>query len=427
MNIISLRKKFVHGLRWNSIESIFYYTCLAMHQIMLCRVLSTTLYGAMGTLFSLVYLVIALFNFGFDLSIGPFFSLYKSSKLHFKKYLIRQLMGQGVIYGLVAIVLSIILRTHVLPIRLMPIISWPLAVIIGLLVVSEGVKKSLRIVLQYAFLSHLTAAIEILYIISYMMIVWGIYLARHHISLITLFFPMFFLSLISTILLLAAVYKLYRHMPSVAAESCSTWKTIGYNRMFNYGYQVSRELFTSNFLIPFFAIKFGLSLAALLELVKPLNQFITIIIKKVFGITGQTILAHTKRMDMASKRVAFKAASTPLYRVLFFVVGALLIAFKPLVALKSSSIDEKIGILFFVFLFSENFILLYEKWFIIEEKTHYLIVFNSCLVLILWALLQLPRISSAYIMLCILIMLRFAAYAGLMVMSYIKWKLPLLR
>jgi len=428
MSIVSFQKKFVHGLRWNSVESILYYSILAAHQIGLRTISSSTLYGAMGTLLALVYLTIVFFNWGLDFSIGPFFSIYISSKRLFRRYLLRQLIAQGFIYSLIATGMIIILAAGYLPIKGMPQISWFLALIISLLIVTEGVKKSLRIILQFAFLSHMTAGIELFYIISYVATIWISYVLFGSISLLNIFLPMLIISSVSTLFLVMALYKLYTIVPAGESGKTCSWKQIGYNRMSNYGYQVTRELFTSNFLIPFFAMKFGLGLAALLELVTAFNQFITIIIKKVFGITGQTLLSHAKNMKLAYKRVAFEMASRNLYRVLMVVMALILIGYKPLCDLKltqSCTDSSLIGLLFFLLLFSENFILLYEKWFIIEEKTPYLILFNGSLLALFWAITKVAYTNSPYILLSTLIVLRFIAYFSLVGISFYKWQLKI--
>lgn len=428
MDMVSFQKKFVHGLRWNSLESILYYTLLAAHQILLRTITDNTLYGAIGTLFALVYLAIVFSNGGLDLSIVPFFSIYRSSKHLFKNYLLKQLIAQGLIYSAVASLVLIILATGYLPIKNMPSISWSLALIIAILIVSEGIKKSLRIILQLAFLTHITAAVELFYIISYVTIVWTHYFLWRSISLYAVFIPMLMLSLCATALLCCATYWLYRSLPETIINKQFSWKHIGYNRVPNYGYQVTRALFTSNFLIPFFAIKFGLSVAALLELVTAFNQFITIIIKKIFGITGQALLSHVKHMSLPYKRAAFELASSRLYPILYAVIALVFIAYKPIFALKSAHFSEKsgfIGLLFFLLLFSENFILLYEKWFIIEEKTFYLILFNGSLLALFWGVIQMPYFNSPLLLLAILIVLRLTACFCLSIISFCKWKLKI--
>lgn len=427
MDSLSFKKKFVHGLRWNSIESIIYYSILATHQIGLRAISTTNFYGAMGTLFALVFLTTAVFNFGFDFSIIPFFSIYSSSKQLFRSYLLKQIGVQIILYSFIASIMIFILANNVLQIKKMPSISLFLAIIISSLIISEGIKKSLRIILQLGFKSHITATIELFYIISYVSLVWGIYIFTGKISLYTIFLPMLTISLIANSFLLTVIYKFYKKIPAVSSSNRQiSWKEIGYNRITNYGYQLTRELFTSNFLIPFFAMNFGLALAALLELVTALNQFITIIIKKIFGITGQALLSHVKNMHISAKRKVFDMASRNLYTVLIIVVSLIILTYKPIIALKApqaSADNTFLGLLFFILLFSENFILLYEKWFIIEEKTLYLIIFNGSLLALFWGLLQVPYLNSPLIILSALIVLRLIACIWLMLASFYAWQL----
>jgi len=453
MNIISLQKKFVYSLKWNSLESILYYFILAAHQLLLRTITNTTTYGTIGTLFALIYLTITIMNFGLDLSIGPFFSTYKSCKKQFRHYLIKQLLIQALIYCAAATVIFLILATGYLPIKDMPPLALPLSSIIAILIISEGIKKCLRIILQLAFLMHITTAVELFYIISYVALIWMYYFIWGGLSLYVVFIPMLILSFCATISLCWATYGLYRSIPKSSVdmrsqcevsshEMCShevcsgkaclhtacSWKKIGYNRLSNYGYQLTKTLFTSNFLIPFFAIKCGLSLAALFELVTAFNQFITIIIQKIFGITGQSLLSHVKHRSLTDKRVAFEFANNKLYPLLYGIIAAIFVIYKPLLAFKSAHFADgssSIGFLFFALLFSENFIILYEKWFVIEEKTVYLILFNSLLLAIFWVIIQLPYFNSPTVLLAILIVLRIAACLLLSIISSYKWKLSI--
>jgi hypothetical protein len=230
-----------------------------------------------------------------------------------------------------------------------------------------------------------------------------------------------------------AVYRFYSSLPVhsvpelLVQKTSLSWKQIVKNRVINYGYQLTKIVFTSNFLIPFFAIQCGLSMAALLELVTAFNQFITIIIQKIFGITGQALLSQAKNLNLHEKRKVFGLVSNRLYQLLYMVIIVALIAYKPLLALKFpyQAEDSSIAVLFFLLLFCENFIILYEKWFIIEEKTLSLILLNSFSFLLFYGVPRIFNFSSIGTVLILLIALRLFSYLLLVFVSSYKWKLAI--
>jgi len=434
----TLHTQFWYSVRWNSLESIAYYTLFAAHQLMLRIVTSTPLYGTIGVIFALIYLVITLANFGLDLSIGPFFNLLSVNKKQFRQYLIRQLMIQCIIYGVTAIIIFFIFFFAFLPIKQMSLLALPISFILSFLIITEGIKKSLRVILQLAFFSHITALVELFYIISYIILFWSTYMLRQTVSLYMVFIPMLTLSCISTAFLVIAAYRFYSSLPELSVQEplvsdvsvpqlSLSWKQIVKNRAINYGYQLTKIVFTSNFLIPFFAFHCGLSMAALLELVTAFNQFITIIIQKIFGITGQALLSQAKNLNLNEKRKVFELVSNRLYSLLCLVILIAFIAYRPLLALNLPYQTEgsSIAVLFFLLLFCENFIILYEKWFIIEEKTFILILLNSFSFLFFYSVPRVFNFSSIGTLLVLLITLRLFSYLLLVFVSSYRWKLTI--
>lgn len=422
-----LHIQFSHGLRWNSIESIIYYTLFAIHKVISRTVVDAPLYGTIGSLFALIYLTITITNFGLDLSIAPFFKSLTMNKVCFKKFLFRQLLIQSIIYCIAAGIILFSLSCTFFSLKQTLLLDWPLLFVIAMLIVIEGIKKSLRIILQLAFLTHITALVELFYIISYVTLFWTSYAIKQTVSLYIVFIPMLILSFISTVLLAIKVYRFYYTLtPTPTIHPSLSWKKIGNNRAVNYSYQVTKVIFSSNFLIPFFAVTFGLSTAALLEFVTAFTQFITIIIQKIFGITGQALLSLVKQENLEEKREAFSLASKKLYPLLYVILFVVLIAYKPLCAVTFPHQTEDsslIALLFFLLLFCENFMILYEKWFIIEEKTIYLILLNGSLVMLFYGLPRILHTTSVIALLLLLMTLRLGSYLLLAKASFYTWKI----
>lgn len=381
----------------------------------------------MATLFALIYLTITVTNFGLDLSIAPFFSQITACKTNFKRYFLRQLLVQIGIY-LISAGIAIFILSILIPFKQIVSLDWLLLFIIASLIITEGIKKIARIILQIAFFTSITALVEIFYIISYIICFWSYYTFKQTISLYTIFFPMLILSCSATIFLALTIYRFYCTLPSKAASNniALSWKQIGKNRVVNYGYQITKLIFTSNFLIPFFAFSFGLSMAALLELVVAFTQFITVIIQKVFGITGQALLSQMKHKDLKEKQHAFALVSNILYPLLYTIIIGAFITYKPLCAytLPSQVHNSSLtALLFFLLLFCENFIILYEKWFIVEEKTVYLIALNGSLAILFYVIPRMLQTTSISALLTLLIILRLVSYSVLGIISSYKWQL----
>lgn len=415
-----------HSLRWNAIESIIYYSIFVAHQFLLRSTMDSLSYGAVSSLFAMLYLTIIVVNFGFDFSIAPFFSFFKKSQKTFKQFLLKQLLLQIIIYSITGILAFIVLSKGLIPIKTMPSIAWQLSCIISLLVVTESLKKSFRIILQLAFSSHITATIELFYIISYVTIVWGSFILTGVMSFYTVFIPMLILSTSSMCMLGWAVYKYYKTLPKQNEQPYNlSWNQFLKNRISNYGYQLSKTFLTSNFLIPFFAVTYGLSIAALLELVTATTQFFSVIIQKIFGISGQAVFAHAKHKTTEFKKDLFESTTQKLYPLLYSMVFFAIVAYKPLMAFKVSTVSQNeysIALLFFLVLFSENFVLMYEKWFIIEEKTNYLIAVHVTLLTVFFAITRLFSLNSAITVLILLLITRGCMFFAIRYCTYRLWK-----
>ena len=424
--MLSFYTQLRHSLRWNAIESIIYYSIFVAHQFLLRSTMDSLSYGAISSLFAMLYLTIIIVNFGFDFSIAPFFNVFKKNQNNFKQFLVKQLLVQLFIYATTGLLAFFVLYKGLIPIKKMPVLAWQLSLIISLLILTEALKKSFRIIMQLAFSSHITATIELFYIVSYVTIVWSSFLLTGTMSFYTVFIPMLVLSTSSMCMLGWAVYRYYKTLPKQNEQPYNlSWNQLLKNRVSNYGYQLSKTFLTSNFLIPFFAITYGLSIAAVLELVTATTQFFSVIIQKIFGISGQAIFAQAKHQTIELKKKMFNTATQKLYPLLYAMVFFAIIAYKPLMAFKIPTVSQNeyaIALLFFLVLFSENFVLMYEKWFIIEEKTNYLIGIHVTLLSLFFAITKLFSLNSALTVLILLLIIRGCMFFCIRYLTCRLWK-----
>lgn len=426
--LIDLYRQFSRSIAWNALESISYQMLLLGHQIALFKINTSANYGLIGSLFSLTYLVVTVTNFGLDITLSPFFTIISQSKKNFKKIITQQLLLEYCILSL--LIAGAIIAKSILP------KSWKVAqhldinmiILLIALICFEGAKKTLRMLLQLAFLNHKTAIIEITTIISYISMVWFGYFSGYPISLELVFVPMLIVSIASSLVLAFCIYRYYQklpdHSPTQLPENLG--KRILKSRFYNFLNQASHMAFSSNFLVPFFALQFGLAQAGLLKLVSAITHCITIILQKVFGLSSSLLLSHLKNNDLHTKQEAFLTITNRLNQTLYGIIIFLMINFGTLLNLSSVSNNNltlTLAYLFLIISFSENFFLAYEKFYIAEEKADHLFFFN-CLVMLLLGIViwQVPYFSQLTILLSI-IGIRIFAFSCISMISFYRWNI----
>ena len=426
--MIELYKQFSRSIAWNALESVSYQLLLLGHQIMLFKITHTPLYGFIGALFSVTYLVVTLTNFGLDISLSPFITIINKSKRTFKRILFKQLLIEYALL-LFLVCLAFIGKSVLSNFSWAKVLNLDMSMVFLLiaLIFFEGAKKTLRMILQLAFLNNKTAVIEIITIVSYVSIVWIGYFSGFEISLGLVFIPMVVLSALSSCFLLYYVMRYYQQLPDHDVQlHHSLDKRILSSRFFNFLNQVSHMAFSSNFLVPFFAMLFGLEQAGILKLISAVSHCITTIIQKVFGISSAQLLSHLKDNQLTDKQEAFWQITSQLNQVLYGIIIFLAINIGTLLKLTAWSgnhVTVTLAYLFLIISFSENFFIAYEKFYIAEEKANYLFSFNiivmSLMSFIIW---QSVNFYSTSILLAIIIV-RIFAFSCISIISFYHWKI----
>jgi hypothetical protein len=367
-------------------------------------------------------------NFGLDISLGAFFKQASTSRRNFKKLLTIQLLPEYIliiIFALLGLALFPTLGAHL---GSAYGLTTEMAGVMACLIFFEGTKKTLRMVLQLAFKSHQTALVEIATITSYLAMVWGGYSMGYPLSIPLIFVPMLITSAVSWAALIALVYNFYTTLPH--HETCtitrSTHLRLLKNRLYNFLNQAGHMIFSSNFLVPFFAVLFGLEQAGVLKLVASIAYCITIILQKAFGLSGNVLLAHVKDEQNEQRQHAFITLSTYLNHALFAIAIFLLINHRVLATMTSlptAGIAWPLLYLFFVINFSENFFIAYEKLFITQERTDLLLVFNGITLTLIAGTLYHHSLFSQLSLLCIVIGIRLLGFLAISILSFYQWRI----
>jgi len=423
-----LYKRFSASVVWNSLESILYQALFLGHQLLLFKVTDHATYGLIGTVFSITYLLVTITNFGFDVSISPFFTIATQNKQNFKNFFFMQLIPECCI---LAIIFILIMCKHLF---FTPWLTLPHSIdnmfflLIGFLIFFEGAKKTLRMILQLAWLNHQTAVVEIATIITYIGLVWTGYLMGHTINLYLVFIPMIIVSALSSLILFAFVYMYYQQLPDATSASTTLplqWRIL-HSRFFNFLNQISHMVFSSNFLVPFFALFFGLGQAGFLKLMATIAHAISTIVQKIFGISSNIILSHLKHSSTQTKQDAFLMITNRLNQVLYGIIIFFIINYKTI--MRASEIDNNgitwtIAYLFLIISLSENFFIAYEKFFITHEKSDYLCLFNLIVMSLLFYIMIHSHHFSAATLLFIIIAVRIVAFSTLSIFSFYQWRI----
>lgn len=422
-----LYKQYSKSMFWNAFESICYQLLLLGHQCLLFAVSSRELYGLIGIVFSMTYLLAMITNFGLDVSISAFFTSAIQSKAHFKKIILVQLIPEYFLLGIAVLLLH--LYSSLIAQTISPLITSDILILLACIIVSEGSKKTLRSILQLGFNSKVTAYTEVCSILVYIGMVWGGYALGFPISPLLVFIPLFVTSSISNIILARFIFMYYQKLPDFNQKPLPTRAThmrIVKNRFFNTLNQIAHALFSSNFLVPFFGSMFGLAYAGVLKLTASIAHCITSIIQKIFGTSGALLLSHLKNASLEQQQKAFLIISKRLNQILYGFIIFFTINYS--VIIKSRALPETTAIitlayLFMIIIFSENFFIAYEKFYITQEKAGSLFVFNLFSMAAVSFLLSQSSALPQLVLLLSVIGLRLILFLAIIFFSLYQWKI----
>jgi hypothetical protein len=379
-----LIKKFNYNVRWNAFESVCYKAILTLHQTCFFYLANRLIYGFSSFLFAIIYLTVELVNFGLDRSIAQLFGDYFGYDKNLKYYLMPQLALQLfflLFLGLITIKYNILNRLVTTSIE----ISLDLALLILGIIFCESIRKTLRLISQLFFLNKPVAYLELSLIVIYVSLFWLSYFTGYQISLNTIYIPLLLQSLIGILGLLYLILpqiKLllidskasgiinYKH-----ASTRLNWRMIFYYRAQNYLYQLSELLFTSNFLIYFFTHIVGVLNIGPIKLANYFAVFIKALLERTLGLASLAVFAKNKHLIVAQKTI-FDIAQ----RRLNLVLTNLIIIFSAcaLIAGASNFINNNLylALLFLLFTIVNNFFIIYEQFFLINNRILFLFGLN---------------------------------------------------
>jgi len=427
-NLQTLKHKVFHSLVWNSFEAIAYQAILFTHQCLLFWLIDRSLYAGQSTLFAGSFLGITLLNVALESSMISSFLKVTTSQKNFKRFLIQSIGLQALILFFGTLFIGFCLTQYTFTFFAQDLITPFWIFIIALFITSEGTKKNLRALLHLAFQNKQTAWIEVGNIIVYVSSIWIMKLLSVTFSLLTLILPFLVVSVITNICLLKTLHQYYTTLPQLplSENNHNTFTFINKNRLFLYGNELSRLVFSSNFLLPFFACTSGLKQAGIAAFINSVTHCATFFIQKIFGASGAALFAGTTASSLKTKQAAFTYLNQKCFYVLLSILMLFSINFSHFIRLNIETGSVKtltLTYIFFLAHFLENIFVLYEKLFAAEKKAHYTLFCNLISLLACCLLVFFCRSFPMTFLLLGCITLRFGAFLGLALSAKRIWNL----
>jgi hypothetical protein len=420
-------QKFLNNIKLNSYEQLIYQGTLSLHLIFLYQVMDKATYGLQGITFAIIYLTSALLNLGLDTSIAPFFSIATKNKTLFKKLFLYQLAFQAVVLIVAPVFLFVLAGNNSWLGEKMKMLGFGNLLLCWLIVVSEGIKYSLRIFLRCAFLNIKIIFIELQMIFTFVFIVWGLYFETGHITLTTLLAPLAICSGMAVFNLGKVLHTFYTGLPDGDEHqvSPSLRKRIFSSRLFGSLHQINHQLFSGNLLIPSYAYLAGDSAAGTLSLLTSVMYFFKAVVGKTLGSSYEATMSQSKDLDHGNKQELFNKTAGITYSALNILAAALFIVVFPIImyATRTPATTPNLAhmYLYLIFMFSENFFTIYEKFFIAEEKTHLFLALNIVMNFSFFLITLYPSSTSLTHCLVLIMLIRFLCLGFLIAFSFYRW------
>ncbi|NDD55121.1 hypothetical protein EBZ39_14875 [bacterium] len=420
----ALKAKFHRSFRWTLGGSIAYESCKALHCALLLHCMPTTLYGAMGSIFSIIYLVTYIADLGATNSLPPFLHLLNKSRANFRTFLFRH----SFLPHAPLIVACAGAATYLAATKFTDL---PFPWLIPSLIFLETIRTFLRMLLHTTFLSKRVVLVELTIFVLYLAATWiPVLLQGGQVTLNNVFIPHFLDSIACVVAFIYLAHRYYRGLPSIALSlPTSLTKRLLSTKLFNYLLRVTRNMFTSNFLTPLFALRFGLAPAGTFYIASMMVNGLQAVVKSAIGYSGNALLANLKEESDQAKKHAFTAIVNKLMMIVAPVI--IVIGFNVVSIIKISKVPTLttemvgLGLLCLFISFTEFFFLLYEQFYIIHEAANKLFLFKLFELVALYCFVQHQMTISPITTLAGLIVIRTLSFVAIATNAWYAWQISI--
>jgi|GEM_PF-5124317 len=369
----TLQILFYKNAGWNTLDALGTQSLVVVHHILLQIYGGAELHGIIGTVFSLLYMSVLIANMGFDFSCAPFLFYYTADKAKWREYIRTKLAQQLRWICLCALIGCIVLMNFTLS----EAISSKIILVLAALFINESIKKTLKMLLQLLFYTPYTALIEFGGMVLYMLGVWGWYYTGHGITLLSSFGILYSISLMQIVCLVYVLHHWYKHMPKHSHMERPTQLNarITRTRVWVSAQRIIEQLFSNNFLVPFFAVSCGLVYASYFKIISSVARWVSLFGDKTFGTTSLMLLA--KDPSASHQVLPF------INRLLFMTLACLL----PLLLAVSMGIGYYCSVQSYILLLLCALLILlrcvdmgcvaYERWLLMSGRAWYSLFFSG--------------------------------------------------
>lgn len=398
-------KKFISAITWNSINIFIYKAILLLHQIILFYFISSDLYGVSGTIFAALYLLIGCTNFGFEYSLFTFFAHYIKSKQNIR-YLAYQCVLKLLTTCTVAgVVFKLVQPTPGTQTAYFFMYQFPVALMPYLLAIfiAESIRKYLETIAQLAFLNKKITLIQVTMIAAYVILFWSSYLIYGNITLKTIFIPMVIVSCAEVIWTMNILYAWYLTIPNKSQDKqdhtiplCHIIK----EQFFNYVNQLSKNLFSPNFLMVLIAYQIGMQQTGKIRFFTNIITLLYMLLNRSVAIPSGALFSSVNQDSFSKTKQLFLKITNAYIQLLYtlaIIIGTT--TMNQLIKQQSESQTVYFVLLFILAGFIEYITITYEKLYIVQHKTHQLAVINACSALVFIAIMYTNPLSSSLFLL----------------------------
>jgi hypothetical protein len=419
--------QFKQGLLWNFIDSGGSQGLVILFHLFFRAYAGPFLHGIMGCMLSVLYLGVTVANLGLDPSMAPYLETFTANRASLRSSIKKFIIPQLILLCILAAFFYTSFQTlrYVWPIigSIALHLTNTLVILFSLTFVTESVRKIIRNFLQLSFYTRITALIEILGTAAYLIGVIVAYWADS-LDLVMSWSLLFLSSVGQLVLLLIALAHRYYSLESHGAVHTISVRRMLPTRFFSWSNICINQIFSGNFLVPVCAFHFGIESASLMKVISSIAYWIKLIAQKVFGISGNALLAHLKSRTPELQRSAFNYLASltnqALYGLLiFFVINGKKLALMQM----AHPVHLNWSILYFMLIltFLEGFFVLYEKWYIFEEKASVFFLFNGISIALIYV--STFAFENPLLKLLTIIAVRVLSFIALSLFSFYRWKL----
>lgn len=289
-----LQNIFFSSVYWNTIESIIYHALFLLHQYFLYACIGSSAYGTTNIFFSMIYLVVYGIDFGFEPLLPFRIKELQSSRSAFRAILFQAL---PTLIALLIIALGAVAITEY---------EHHYIALMAIAIISEYIRRVGKHILQLFLQSDIASITEIGMLICYIALVWISYAFDIALTPLFLIALLTITSLCTVIGIIYTIYTtIYVTLPDHTEFSQLPMQYT--NRAYAYIYTFVPQLFSTNFLIPFLALHVPLHQAGVLKLIHHTIQTASVIIRKIFGTSGNILIAYSddENRESASEQLIY--------------------------------------------------------------------------------------------------------------------------